>query len=97
MLQLDAINAGYGRAQVLRDLSLTVQSGEILCLLGRNGAGKTTTMQAIMGLLPLMSGRVVLDGQDLSQLPPPRSAACRDWLYSPGAAPFLRVERGTEP
>lgn len=70
MLQLDAINAGYGRAQVLRDLSLTVQSGEILCLLGRNGAGKTTTMQAIMGLLPLMSGRVVLDGQDLSQLPP---------------------------
>lgn len=70
MLQLDAINAGYGRAQVLRDLSLTVESGEILCLLGRNGAGKTTTMQAIMGLLPLMSGRILLDGQDLSQLPP---------------------------
>ncbi len=70
MLELDAVNAGYGRAQVLRDLSLKVEAGEILCLLGRNGAGKTTTMQAIMGLLPLMSGRVVLDGTDVSKLPP---------------------------
>lgn len=69
MLELKSINAGYGGAQVLRDLSLRVQSGEILCLLGRNGAGKTTTMQAIMGLLPLMSGAVMLDGQDLSQMP----------------------------
>ena len=70
MLELDAVNAGYGRAQVLRDLSLKVEAGEILCLLGRNGAGKTTTMQAIMGLLPLMSGRVVLDGTEVSRLPP---------------------------
>ena len=70
MLELDAVNAGYGRAQVLRDLSLKVEAGEILCLLGRNGAGKTTTMQAIMGLLPLMSGRVVLDGTEVSKLPP---------------------------
>lgn len=70
MLELSAINAGYGRAQVLRDLDLTVQAGEILCLLGRNGAGKTTTMKAIMGLLPLNSGRILLDGQTISDLPP---------------------------
>lgn len=70
MLVLDKINSGYGRAQILRDLSLTVESGEILCLLGRNGAGKTTTMQTIMGLLPLMSGRITLDGQDVGSLPP---------------------------
>ena len=69
MLEVDAINAGYGEAQVLRDLSLRVEAGEILCLLGRNGAGKTTTMQAIMGLLPLMSGRVMLDGEEVSALP----------------------------
>lgn len=69
MLELKSINAGYGRAQVLRDLSLKVESGEILCLLGRNGAGKTTTMLAVMGLLPLMSGAVELDGQDVSRLP----------------------------
>jgi branched-chain amino acid transport system ATP-binding protein len=69
MLELDRINAGYGRAQVLRDFSLHVAAGEILCLLGRNGAGKTTTMQAIMGLLPLMSGDLRLDGDTISRLP----------------------------
>lgn len=69
MLRLDAINVAYDPAQILRDLSLTVQSGEILCLLGRNGAGKTTTMKAIMGLLPLMSGQIELDGQVVSALP----------------------------
>ncbi|WP_120500498.1 ABC transporter ATP-binding protein [Roseovarius sp. EL26] len=69
MLELRGINAGYGQVQVLRDLSLSVEGGEILCLLGRNGAGKTTTMKAIMGLLPLMSGEVALDEQIISQLP----------------------------
>ncbi len=68
MLELTAINSGYGRAQVLRDLSLTVNAGEILCLLGRNGAGKTTTMKSIMGLLPLWSGEVRLDGTRLSDI-----------------------------
>jgi branched-chain amino acid transport system ATP-binding protein len=69
MLKLQSLNVAYGKAQVLRDLSLHVAPGEILCLLGRNGAGKTTTMKAIMGLLPLMSGEVVLDGQTISSLP----------------------------
>lgn len=69
MLALQSLNVAYGKAQVLRDLSLHVDGGEILCLLGRNGAGKTTTMKAIMGLLPLMSGAVVLDGQTISDLP----------------------------
>ncbi len=69
MLRLDRISAGYGRAQVLRDLSLEVQPGEILCLLGRNGAGKSTVMRAIMGLVPLMSGAVWLGDERLSALP----------------------------
>lgn len=69
MLELDRINAGYGKAQVLRDFSLSVAPGEILCLLGRNGVGKTTTMQTIMGLLPLMSGSIRLDGEDISRRP----------------------------
>ncbi|MDU8943287.1 ABC transporter ATP-binding protein [Ovoidimarina sediminis] len=70
MLELIAVSSGYCRAQVLRDLSLTVNAGEILCLLGRNGAGKTTTMKTIMGLLPLWSGKIRLDGTTLSDLPP---------------------------
>ena len=76
MLELDRINAGYGRAQILRNLSLTVAPGEILCLLGRNGAGKTTTMKAIMGLLPLMSGAVRLDGREISALPAHKVPGC---------------------
>ena len=69
MLELNSIDTGYGSAQVLRGLSLTVQPGEIHCLMGRNGAGKTTTMQTIMGLLPLWSGQISLDGQDIAALP----------------------------
>lgn len=69
MLQIDGIDTGYGAAQVLRGLSLTVESGEIHCLLGRNGAGKTTTMKAITGLLPLWGGRIVLDGTEIGALP----------------------------
>ena len=70
MLRLDKIGAGYGRAQVLHEVSLQVAPGEILCLLGRNGAGKTTLMRAVMGLVPLMSGAVQLDDVTLSDLPP---------------------------
>lgn len=75
MLEVDSVNVAYGRAQVLRDLSLSVAPGEILCLLGRNGAGKTTTMKTIMGLLPLMSGTVRVDGEAISDLPAHQTAA----------------------
>lgn len=68
MLELERLNSGYGRAQVLRDLSLAVSGGEVLCLFGRNGAGKTTTMKTIMGLLPLLSGTMRLDGAEFSAL-----------------------------
>jgi len=69
MLHLDAITCFYGPVQVLRDFSLTVNSGEVLCLLGRNGAGKTTTLKAIMGLVPVRAGHITLDGMDISKLP----------------------------
>ncbi|MEJ8573625.1 ABC transporter ATP-binding protein [Microbaculum marinum] len=69
MLEVRGIDAFYGEVQVLRDLSLSVNAGEVLCMLGRNGAGKTTTLKAIMGLVRPRSGAVVLDGTDLSRLP----------------------------
>ncbi len=69
MLEIDRISTGYGHAQVLRELSLHVAPGEILCLLGRNGAGKTTALKAIMGLLPLWSGAVRLEGREVSGAP----------------------------
>jgi len=69
MLALENISAGYGGGRVLREVSLDVASGEVMCLMGRNGAGKTTAMRSIMGLIPLMSGRVMLDGDEVSALP----------------------------
>ena len=69
MLRLEEIDTGYGGGRVLQGFSLDVAAGEIVCLLGRNGAGKTTCMKAIMGLLPLMAGRVMLDGQEIGRLP----------------------------
>ncbi len=69
MLRVEAIAGGYGNVQVLRGLSFDLAGGEVLCLLGRNGAGKTTALKAIMGLIRLHSGKVLLDGTDLSALP----------------------------
>ena len=69
MLVIENLNSGYGNVQVLRDFSISVPAGEILCLLGRNGAGKTTALKSILGLLPPSSGRRLLDGKDISSLP----------------------------
>lgn len=69
MLTVDTINCFYGDVQVLRDFSMDVAAGEILCLLGRNGAGKTTALKAVMGLVPPKTGKVTVDGTDLTALP----------------------------
>ncbi len=69
MLEVNNIEVAYDDLQVLFGLSLQVQAGEILCLLGRNGAGKTTTLKSIMGLLPLRSGAVMLAGENIATLP----------------------------
>jgi len=67
MLKVDRLNTYYGSSHVLFDLSLDVQKGEIVCLLGRNGAGKTTTIRSIMGLTKPRSGRIVLNGVNVTE------------------------------
>ena len=69
MLELRGVDCFYGKVQVLRGLSLSVEAGEVLCLLGRNGAGKTTALKAIMGLVRARSGSISLDGVELTHLP----------------------------
>jgi branched-chain amino acid transport system ATP-binding protein len=64
-LNVENLNAFYGRAQILFDVSLRVAPGEVVALMGRNGAGKTTTMKSIMGLLDKRDGRVDYAGQNL--------------------------------
>ena len=70
MLMVESIEVAYDRVQVLFELSLSVERGEILCLLGRNGAGKTTTLKSIIGLLPLRKGSITWDGESLNDLAP---------------------------
>lgn len=69
MLKIESISAFYGNVQVLRDFSLDLKAGEVLCLMGRNGAGKTTALKTIMGLVRARSGRITLDGINLATLP----------------------------
>ena len=65
MLRLDELNAWYGHSHVLQGVSLEVNAGEIVTLIGRNGAGKTTTLRTVMGLVSRKSGAVTFDGSDL--------------------------------
>jgi branched-chain amino acid transport system ATP-binding protein len=69
MIELRDINAYYGESHILHGVSLSVQDGEIVCLLGRNGAGKTTTILTIMGYLKPRKGAVCYNGRDISGLP----------------------------
>ena len=69
MLEVDGLAAGYGPAQVLFDVSLHVDPGEVVTLLGRNGMGKTTTISTIMGLLPARAGLTSFEGRPLTGLP----------------------------
>jgi len=70
ILEVQAINTYYETSHILFDVSLEVDHGEILCLLGRNGAGKTTTMRSIMGLTPPKNGSVRFNGEELRGRPP---------------------------
>ncbi|MGS2810190.1 ABC transporter ATP-binding protein [Nocardia sp. MW-W600-9] len=58
----------YGRIEALHGISLSVEQGELVTLLGANGAGKTTTMRALSGLLPLTSGRILFEGKDITTM-----------------------------
>jgi len=70
VLELDGVSVAYDKAPVVRDLTLTVGSGEVVALLGANGAGKTTTLRAISGLLKTANGKIRLGGTDLAGVAP---------------------------
>jgi branched-chain amino acid transport system ATP-binding protein len=75
MLVVEGLNAQIGKVPVLRGVSLTVNDGDTVALLGRNGVGKTSTLRAILGLLRRTAGTIIYDGQLLTAVPPHRLAA----------------------
>ncbi len=81
MLEIQGLSAWYGEARVLADVSLSVQAGEVVTLVGRNGAGKTTLLRSVMGLHPQIEGTVRLDGSELGHRPPDaRARAGVGWV-----------------
>ncbi len=69
-LELRGVETGYGKSRVLSDVSLIVNPGEIVAVVGRNGMGKTTLMKAVIGLLECSTGRIIFDSADLARLLP---------------------------
>ncbi len=69
LLQLEEINTYYGLIHILQDVNITVREGELVCLLGGNASGKSTTLKTILGIVRPRTGRVLLEGQDVTKRP----------------------------
>ena len=70
MLEIKGLNVFYGAIHAIKGISLSVEDGELVSLIGANGAGKTTTLHTISGLLSAASGEILLDGKNLQKVPP---------------------------
>ena len=94
MLEISEIHTYRGSAHILHGVTLNVDSGEVVCLVGRNGAGKTTTIESIMGLLPIRAGSIHFQDEDITGLPVHQRAR-RGMGYAPedtGIFPELTVD-----
>ncbi len=97
-LHLKQVSGAYGASQVLWRVSLSLEDNQAVALLGRNGAGKTTLLRAIMGLHPLMSGSIELNGEDITSVPPHQRSR-KGLAYVPqgrGIFPHLTVKENLE-
>ena len=93
MLLVESLSVAYGQSRVLFNITLDVQDGQVVCLMGRNGVGKTTLLKAIMGLLKLQGGKVSFFDQNLTGLPPHKRARAGIGYVPQGRLifPFLSV------
>jgi branched-chain amino acid transport system ATP-binding protein len=89
MLTVDRVTAAYGHVQALKEVSLDVQDGEVVALIGANGAGKSTLMAVASGLMKPVSGNVSLAGQELTSMPPHQVARAGLALVPEGRDLFL--------
>lgn len=87
-LSLESMSCGYHGTPVLSHVSFTVEEGEVLCILGPNGVGKTTLFKSMLGLLKPLSGRVLVDGDDISSWSPRRRARYIGYIPQSHTPPF---------
>lgn len=91
MLNVDQLNQYYGSSHTLRGISLSLEKGKCLALLGRNGVGKTTLLKCLMGVLPSASGKIMLEGRDITSLKPHQRAALGIAYVPQGREIFARL------
>jgi urea transport system ATP-binding protein len=98
MLQVESLNQFYGQSHTLWDLDMEVPEGECTVIMGRNGVGKTTLLQAIMGLLPVSSGRILYCGQEITKVIAERRAEMGIGYVPQGRQifPLLTVQENLE-
>jgi branched-chain amino acid transport system ATP-binding protein len=91
LLQVEDIHTYYGAIEALRGVSLTVEEGEVVTIIGSNGAGKSTTLRSISGLTPATSGKVTFDGREITRLPAHEIVDCGIALSPEGRHCFARM------
>ena len=91
LLQVEGIHTYYGAIEALRGVSLTVEEGEVVTIIGSNGAGKSTTLRSISGLTPARSGSVTFEGQEITRLPAHEIVSCGIALAPEGRHCFPRM------
>ena len=91
MLNVTDINQYYGSSHTLRGVSLSLQKGQCMALLGRNGVGKTTLLKCLTGVLPISSGKILFEGRDISKLKPHQRAAAGIAYVPQGRDIFARL------
>ena len=91
MLEVRELRVDYGAAPALWDVSLAIGAGELVCVVGPNGAGKTTLINAIAGLLPVRSGRITMEGCEMTAMPPHRYCAAGIAIVPEGRRLFTRM------
>lgn len=94
MLSVERLRSGYGKVQIVNDVSLEVADGEILAIIGRNGVGKTTLIKTLIGAIKPMSGRITLEGRDITSAPPSQRARQGIGYVPQGRGIFARLSVG---
>src|ERR1700749_2820363 len=91
LLQVEGIHTYYGAIEALRGVSLAVEEGEVVTIIGSNGAGKSTTLRSISGLTPASTGTITFEGEDITRLPAHEIVAYGIALAPEGRHCFARM------